>query len=83
MTSKMTDLEKITSLQTDLLYQKAEYDKCPTVRFVAWMAFCSDEPILTLRQLARRKHASLPDIGGEWIRKKAKELLIQLLEAER
>lgn len=80
MTNKITDSDKARSPQTDLLYLKAEHDECISVRFVAWMAFCSDEPKLTLRQLSRRKHASLPDIGGEWIRNKAKELLGQLHE---
>lgn len=82
MTNTLTDSEKVRSLQIDVLYLKAMHADSPTTRFVALSAFSSEDPILTLQQLARRKHASLPDVGGEWIRKKASQLLGQLYEKE-
>jgi hypothetical protein len=81
MTNKITVSEKLQSLQKGLLYLRAEHDQCDFTRFVAWMAFCAEDPILTLQQLARRKHGSLPEQAGGWIRKSASKLLDELYEA--
>lgn len=83
MTNKITVSEKIQSLQNDILWFKAEYGQSPTTRFVALVAFSSDNPILSLKQLARRKHPTLPDIAGAWIKNSAIELLNQLCETKR
>lgn len=78
MTNRNTDAGKIRTLQKELLYLRAEHDKSDFMRFVAWMAFCSDEPTLTLQQLAKRKHASLPEHARGWIQRAAVELLDQI-----
>ncbi|SNZ20082.1 hypothetical protein SAMN06265368_3181 [Cohaesibacter gelatinilyticus] len=83
MTNTLTDSEKkIQSLQSSLLYLKAWNDKCLPLRFVAWIAYGSEDPMLTLKQLSRRSHASLPENSRDCIREMAKTLLRELHEIE-
>ena len=72
MKNQKTAPEIILNLQTNLLNEIASKpSSSPTDKFVALVAYCADDPIATLQNLAKSEQPGLPENATAWVRSSA------------
>ena len=75
MKNQKTVSETILNLQTNLLYEISQSSsETPANRFIALVAYCADDPMAMLKNLAENEQPGLPENATTWVKSSARRI---------